>query len=133
MSEAPLGPLVAIVDTSADVAELLRAAAREEGYRTVVGWVRNFREGVDDLATFLRTHEPDVVIWDITLPYEDNWRYVEGVRAGGIMQDCPLVLTTTNKRALEALVGDTESIELVGKPFDLDAIFAAVRRARAAG
>ncbi len=124
-------PLLAIINTNRDLAELLRLAAARAGYRTVVGSVPEFRAGRQDLAAFLREHEPDAVVWDIAIPYEENWRYVQGVRAGNVMRDCPLVLTTTNKRALEALVGPTNTIELIGKPYDLAEIFAAVERARA--
>ncbi len=53
---------------------------------------------------------------------------MQDVRARDIMRDCPLVLTTTNKRVLEALVGPTDVLELIGKPFDLDELFAAVAR-----
>ena len=121
-------PLLAIINTSPELVELLRGAAEDAGYRTVVGWVPEFREGRQDLAAFLREHEPDAVLWDIALPYEENWRYVQGVRARGIMRDCPLVLTTTNKRVLEELVGPTDTLELIGKPFDLNELFAAVAR-----
>ena len=123
-------PLLAIVNTSVDLAEMLAEAAKEEGYRTVTGWVSEFRSGRQDLAAFLREHEPDVVLWDIAIPYEENWRYLQSVRAANIMGDCPLVLTTTNKRALEALVGPTNTLEVVGKPYDLAELFAAVERAR---
>ena len=122
-------PLLAIVDSSVDVAEVLVCAAADEGYRAVTACARAFRSGDRDLAAFLREHDPTVVLWDIALPYEDNWRYVQAVRARDIMADCPLVLTTTNKRALDSLVGPTEVIEIVGKPFDLGEVFAAVRRA----
>ena len=121
-------PLLAIINTSPDVVELLRLAAEDTGYRTVVGCVPDFREGRQDLAAFLREHEPDAVLWDIALPYDVNWRYVQDVRARDIMRDCPLVLTTTNKRVLEELVGPTDTFELIGKPFDLDELFAAVAR-----
>ena len=131
MTTSESKPLLAIVNTSVDLAQMLAEAAQEEGYRTVTAWVSEFRAGRQDLAAFLREQEPDAVIWDIAIPYEENWRYVQRVRAGNVMRDCPLVLTTTNKRALEALVGPTNTIELVGKPYDLAEIFAAVERARA--
>ena len=125
-------PLLAIVNSSADVTELLCWAAADEGYRSVTACASAFRDGTQDLAAFLREHEPSAVIWDIALPYDANWHYVQGVRERGIMRDCPLVLTTTNKRALETLVGATDVLEIIGKPFDLDDVFAAVRRALAA-
>ena len=54
---------------------------------------------------------------------------MQPVRALDIMTVFTLVLTTKNKRALDSLVGPTEVIEIVGKPFDLGEVFAAVRRA----
>ena len=121
-------PLLAIINTSENLVEMLALAAEDAGYRTVVGWVPEFRDGRQDLAAFLRAHEPDAILWDIALPYEANWCYVQDVRARDIMRDCPLVLITTNKRALEGLVGPTDATELIGKPFDLHELFATVAR-----
>jgi len=128
MEPMATSPLLAIINTSPDLVQMLTEAAQHEGYRTITGWVPDFREGRQDLAAFLRQHEPDAVLWDIALPYDINWHYVQAVRARDIMRDCPLVLITTNKRALEALVGPTEALEVIGKPFDLDELFAAVAR-----
>jgi DNA-binding NtrC family response regulator len=41
------------------------------------------------------------------------------------------LLTTTNKDALAECVGSTEALEIVGKPYDLDELLTAVRRALA--
>jgi hypothetical protein len=37
------------------------------------------------------------------------------------------VLTTTNKKRLEELVGPTDAFEIVGKPYDLEMIVGAVK------
>jgi hypothetical protein len=39
------------------------------------------------------------------------------------------VLTTTNNRALDELVGPTPTHELLGKPYEIDELLAAVHRA----
>ena len=39
-------------------------------------------------------------------------------------------MTTTHKVNLERLVGPTEAIEIIGKPYDLEEVVAAVKRAR---
>ena len=52
-------------------------------------------------------------------------------RLTAAVPEMPFVLTTTNKPALDALVGPTDALEIIGKPFDLDQLVAAVRRALA--
>jgi hypothetical protein len=41
------------------------------------------------------------------------------------------VLTTTNERALSECIGSTDALEIVGKPYDLDQLLTAVKRALA--
>ena len=47
-------------------------------------------------------------MYDIAISYEENWAFFrEHVLAAGYLPEHHFVLTTTNKRVLEALVGDT--------------------------
>ena len=122
-------PVVAIINTSEDIVALLRELLAAEGFRPVTGFVPDFREGRQDLDAFLREHDSIAIIWDIALPYKHNWAYFQEVSAREAARGRRVVLTTTNKRALEALVGSTPAHELAGKPYDIEELLAAVHRA----
>ena len=129
----PARTRVAVVNTSEEVAGLLRAVLQMEGYATVEAFTLEFKRGIKNFGEWAREHRPEVIIWDVAIPYEENWdlflRISQSEEAAGIA----FVVTTTNKDALEMLVGPTPTCELVGKPFDLDHILDAVKRsARAA-
>ena len=122
-------PVVAVVNSSEDVVTLIREVLEEEGFHTVVGHVPSFKSGKDDLLAFLETHDPAAIVFDVAPPYEDNWRFLQLVRDTRSAQGRAFVVTTTNKARLEKQVGDTGAIEVVGKPFDLQEIVDAVKRA----
>ena len=129
---AAAGPVVAVIDTSEDVVAFLTQVLAEEGYRPVAGYVTDFREGRQDLAAFLAAHRPAAIIWDIGFPYAPNWAFFQEAQASAAAQGGRFILTTTNKAALEDLVGPTPTHELLGKPYDLDQLLTAVQQAVAA-
>jgi CheY-like chemotaxis protein len=120
---------VAIFNSSQDTVEFLRITFEAAGFQTVAGHVPDIKRGHLDFVGFIAEHEPVAVVLDIAMPYEDNWKFVRLIRDSGSMRDRPLILTTTNKRALEELVGATDTIEIVGKPYEPAEILEAVRKA----
>jgi CheY-like chemotaxis protein len=114
--------VVAIINTSRDAADMLSALLESAGFVTVSGYTVDIRDGRLDLASFVRQHQPKVIVYDIAPPYERNWRMFEHLRTT-ILKDYRFVLTSTNVAQVEQLIGRTPRIyEVVGKPFDLDAI-----------
>jgi len=108
-----IAPLVACVDGSEDIVTLLADALSLDGVRVApyvlpVGW------RAAPVIRFLAALRPDACVIDVALP------------------DLPVVLTTTNRRGLTAAVGPVDGLALLGKPFDLDELSRAVRRARLA-
>ena len=120
---------VAVINGLQDTIDMLRLALQGAGFRVVDAQARDVRMGALDLGAFVAQHGCDVVLFDVAIPYEANWRALEKVRAEPRLATVPFVVTTTNHRVLEGLVGATGALEIVGKPYDLSAIVAAVQRA----
>ena len=118
---------VAVINSSAAVIELLRTLLETAGYETVTAHIDDIKSGRLDLLGFLKTHDPQVVIYDISIPYEENWTFLKLVRDTDVVHGRRFIVTTTNKARLEQLVGPTDTLEIVGKPFDLDQILVAVQ------
>jgi DNA-binding response OmpR family regulator len=132
----PARQVVALFNASDDTVEMVQRMLDASGFECLVGchfW--DLKKGTVDFARFLGEHEPQVVIFDISPPYKENWDFFKTLRDGKAMEGRGLVLTTTNKTRLDETVGkDSEALEIVGKPYDLDqiklAMHAALVRAR---
>lgn len=132
-ARTPRIPTVAVVDSSQEITDVLRAVFQIEGFKVVNTFTLDIKQGRVDFDQFIREHQPDAVLWDIAIPYEANWALFEAIAASPSGQRCRFVLTSTNVRALQDLVGEVPVHELIGKPFDLDEIVSAVRRAMGDG
>jgi CheY-like chemotaxis protein len=124
-------PTIAVFNSSDDTVELLRTALEAEGFQTVAGHIPDVKKGDLDLIDFVNHHTPAVILYDISPPYDANWRFLRLVRSSESLKKHQFVLTTTNKPALEQLVGETEALEIIGKPYDLRQVIDAVRTALA--
>ena len=128
---ARLTSLTDLEKARAGYTEAARIVLQQAGHRVVTAHVPDIKRGELDLVEFVRTHDPAVIVYDVPIPYEQNWTFLKLVRGSAGMRDREFVLTTTHKANLERLVGPTEAIEIVGKPFDLELVAAAVERALA--
>jgi CheY-like chemotaxis protein len=122
-------PIIAVFNSSDDTVEMLRTALEADGLHTVSGHIGELKKGELDFVAFIEHHRPAVIVYDISMPYETNWNFLKLVRSSQPAQQCRFILTTTNKPALDKLVGETEALEIIGKPYDLERVVAAVRDA----
>lgn len=122
-------PVIAIVETNEEIADLLAVIAEEVDGRAVITFVPDLQRGQPEPEHYLREHNPRVVIWDIAPPYGENWDFFQRVCQSEAGQGRTYVLTTANPHALEQLTGPTPAHEVMGKPFDIERLIATVRRA----
>lgn len=116
-------PSLAIFNSSQDTIDLLKAAFEEQGFSVASTHVPDLRKGHVDVIEFVRQNEPDVIIFDIALPYEENLTFFKLLQSSEPLRKVRWVLTTTNSEVLLELAGDLGKVhEIVGKPYDLDQI-----------
>lgn len=87
----------------------------------------DLRKGRIDFGRYLSQHKPSVLIFDISPPYRENWLFFKTLLDSREVDGLGVVLTTTNKARLDEAVGaDSMALEIVGKPYDLGQINAAI-------
>ena len=122
--------MVAVINTSPDVVDLLRNALQSAGYVVFTAFTHEIRDCSLDIEAFIRQHQPKAIVYDIAPPYESNWRLFEHIRDLDVMEGRAFVLTSVNPAHVQTLAGpDRQIYEVVGKPLDLDVIVQATREA----
>jgi len=119
---------IAIFNASEDTVGALRLAFEQNGHEAISAHIDAIKRGQVDFVKFIKMHDPKAVIYDISPPYDHNFTFLKLVRDTQVMQGRPVILTTTHKANLERLVGPTEAIEIIGKPYDLEQIVAVTVR-----
>jgi DNA-binding response OmpR family regulator len=113
------GERILILNTAVDTVEALEALLGDEGYQVIAKYVRDLRQGEDDGEKMLEEAKPNVVIFDVAPPIEENWKAFMRFRPFAKTRGIPIVLTTTVEKEVRKYAGDHEIIELLLKPFDL--------------
>jgi CheY-like chemotaxis protein len=120
---------VAVFNASQDTVDMLVVFFEHCGYRAVgEPWPAREPLGAEAVRAFVAHHRPDVIVFDISFPYDHNWQRCREFHDFHDTGQVPVVLTTTNVRALTEIVGPTGAMEIVGKPYDLERLAEAVDR-----
>lgn len=123
-------PSVAVFNSSQDTLDILKISLEEQGFAVATAHVSDLKKGQVDLLDFVQAHQPDVIVYDIALPYEENWTFLRLLQSSEALKPVRWVLTTTHRERLRELVGELgEVYEVVGKPYDLRQIVDAVKNA----
>ena len=120
---------VAVMNSSQEVTTMLTAVIESAGFETCDIFTYKFKYGKVSFEDFIKKNKPDIILYDIAVPYEENYKLFLSLSQNMASSNIPIVLTTTNKQALEKLVGDTGAHEIIGKPFDLDELINLITKA----
>jgi DNA-binding NtrC family response regulator len=130
MSDPKQEKVIAVVNSNEDTVEMLRNCLQQNGFPSIVtGHINDFKKGATDFPGFVAEYDPRVIVYDVSIPYDQNWTFLRLLLDTESMRGRKVVVTTTNKDRLEELVGPTQAIEIVGKPYDLERIVGAVKSA----
>lgn len=123
-------PVVAVINTSDDLVEMLKVAIESAGFLVVVSHVRDMRSAHFDADAFLRMHDPRVIVYDVAAPFDRSWRFLEHLRSSSVFAGRHFVLTSMNVRAVREMVGTDETVyEIAGRESEIADIVRAVKEA----
>jgi hypothetical protein len=123
--------VIALFNASDDTIDMVQGLLTKAGEGQTLIWCHfaDLKKGIVNFEKYMEKHNPEVVIFDISPPYDENWRFFKTMRDAPTMRGRGLVLTTTNKARLdEVLKESSPALEVVGRKDDLDQIQAAIKR-----
>lgn len=115
---------ILIVEDDPDVAEMLNAYFRVQGYEVfTVNW------GEDGVRAG-QTSAPDLIILDIRLPDIDGYEVARRLRADRRTQEIPIIFLTEKRERIDRLLGfEVGADDYITKPFDVQELRLRVRNA----
>jgi hypothetical protein len=122
--------IVALFNASDDTVDMVQTLLTKAGDAQSLIWCHfaDLKKGIVDFSRFIEKHNPEVVIFDISPPYDENWHFFKTMRDSKSMKGRGLILTTTNKNRLDEVLGsDSLALEVVGKAKDLQQIDTAIK------
>jgi DNA-binding response OmpR family regulator len=118
---------VAMMNGDADIVEVVQAILTMEGFTVSTILLPSIKRGHSDLIRFMKEHDPEVVIYDISPPYDEAVTFFHLLMSTEAMKGRQVVLTTTNKSVLQQTHPEIQAHELIGKPYDMDELVKLVR------
>ena len=120
---------IVVLNDSAPLLKMLCQWLEQHGHHCNTALLADMPQAQEEVGRFIQKHRPDVVIYDVGLPYASSWDLLEVIRMSPLLQSQPFVITTPNKRKLEHAVGATSAIEIGGRDTDLRRVLKAVEAA----
>lgn len=114
--------MVLILEDYASIGGLVAGLVRQAGYRAVRAW------DAEEALRLARGRRPDLVLLDLNAPTDAAVSTLRTVRDDDATRGCPLLVVTAKGLNLET-ADQASTVGTVDKPFDIDVMLNAVRRA----
>ena len=85
--------------------------------------------GPDELGAVVQQTRPDAIVYDVSLPFTENWNQLRQLRNRAARRNILVVVTTSEARELYRRVGVSTAIEMFKRPDDVTELRQAVRGA----
>jgi hypothetical protein len=123
-------PVVAVINTSDDLIELLKVNIEAAGFLVMTIHISEIRTATFDVDTWLKVHDPRVVVYDVAPPFDKSWRFLAHLRNSPAFAGRHFVLTSPNAARVHEVVKTDETVyEVIGEEGDIHQIVQAVREA----
>ena len=120
--QKPRRKMVLVLEDHASIGGLIAGLLREEGYRTARAW------DPQEAIRLARGRAPDLILLDLNLAYQDGLVPLHALQADEATRRTPVLVVAAAGAALNA--ADEGLVqEVVRKPFDIDVMLNAVRKA----
>ena len=124
---------IGVISASDEVSEGIEWALRSAGWRTARAAPSDFKRGRISFVDFLNEFDPVVLVWEVAVPFEENWAYFQTIRHDPAVVDRRFVLITNNGRALRKVIAPPDRkaplLEFLATPTHLDELCTSIRRA----
>src|SRR3979490_1525857 len=98
----------ALFNASLDTINTVQNLLPQSGNEQTLIWCHfaDLKKGNVDFGKYMDEHNPEVVIFDLSPPYDENWQFFKTMRDAESMKGRGIVLTTTNKNRLDEVLGE---------------------------
>jgi CheY-like chemotaxis protein len=111
---------VLVVDDEEAIRATVAEVLEDEGYDVVTA--QNGAEALDQV----RSAEPHAVVLDLMMPVLDGWGFLQACRQEPGCASIPVLVMSAYRNLLEAGASELRVNRILAKPFELEALLAAV-------
>lgn len=116
-------PRVCLVHAHPKVAEIAARTLEASGFLVHFFHLRDFPANLrGELERFVNESRPDLIIFEVSHPFHENWGEFRRLLERTGRQHCPFLLTTVEKSALTSIAGAVPYVQIRGIPFNPDAL-----------